>query len=204
MKITDIILSIPPYISTAWKNVVSLRVQGSTLLVELASGSKVEIPNLDAPTLKLIFAAHASSCESKKLAIPLIPGIEALGNLWQHSPEQASSPDLPPEMIEKIEMVAKNMPPAEANLLPKAEPHCNCPYCQIVRVIHTCHTPIEEEVTDADLQFRDWDIQQEADKLYVVMNPFDKKEHYHVFLGEPLGCTCGQKNCEHLQAVLKS
>ncbi|MGH2612567.1 MAG: hypothetical protein ACRDFB_05905, partial [Rhabdochlamydiaceae bacterium] len=62
----------------------------------------------------------------------------------------------------------------------------------------------EEEVSDEDLKFRTWDIKQENDKLYSVTNPLDKKEHYNVFLGKPLGCTCGNKNCEHIQAVLKS
>jgi hypothetical protein len=36
------------------------------------------------------------------------------------------------------------------------------------------------------------------------MNPLDHKEHYNVFLGDPIGCSCGNNNCEHIQAVLKS
>ena len=57
-------------------------------------------------------------------------------------------------------------------------------------------------MNEEDLKFRNWEIEQTADKLYIVTNPFDKNEHYSVFLGDPLGCTCGEKNCEHIRAVL--
>jgi hypothetical protein len=61
-----------------------------------------------------------------------------------------------------------------------------------------------EEISDDDLKFRDWEIAQTEANLYSVTNPLDPSEHYSVFLGEPLGCTCGSKNCEHIKAVLKS
>jgi hypothetical protein len=66
--------------------------------------------------------------------------------------------------------------------------------------------PLEEieEVSDEDLKFRDWEIKQTAEQLYTVTNPLDANEHYNVFLGSPLGCTCGDKNCEHIRAVLTS
>jgi hypothetical protein len=206
IKITDTILSIPPYISTSWKNIAALQVEGNTLFIELITGSRVEVPNLDQPIISQIFAAHAQVHEVKKIIFPVLPGLEAFGNLWQHTPEQAGSPDLPPEFLERIETLMKTMGISDTNLLPKAEPHCNCPYCQVARVMHDRMNPSEPEeaITEEDLRFRDWDIKQEADKLYTVINPFDHKEHYNVFLGEPLGCTCGQKNCEHLQAVLRS
>ncbi|NGX33463.1 MAG: hypothetical protein K1060chlam4_01531, partial [Candidatus Anoxychlamydiales bacterium] len=40
--------------------------------------------------------------------------------------------------------------------------------------------------------------------LYRVTNPLDENEHYSVFLKDPIGCTCGKKNCEHVKAVLNS
>ena len=61
-----------------------------------------------------------------------------------------------------------------------------------------------EEVTDEDLKFRTWDIKQPGKKLYLVTNPLDNNENYNVFLGKPVGCTCGQKYCEHIKAVLNS
>ena len=61
-----------------------------------------------------------------------------------------------------------------------------------------------EEVTIDDLRFREWDIKQTGDKLYTVANPLHAEEHYTVFLGSPIGCTCGEQNCQHIRAVLNS
>jgi hypothetical protein len=78
-------------------------------------------------------------------------------------------------------------------------------HCQIAKALHgELPEEQEEEVTDEDLKFRLWDIDQTGDKLYVVTNPLDSKEYYNVFLGDPIGCTCGEKNCEHIRAVLNS
>jgi hypothetical protein len=221
MKITDKILSLPPYISTAWKNIVSIHVEtrpyGHVLLIELITGSKVEVPNLDPKLMEKIFQMHEMVLEkegpqnpvaTQTFAIPLPFPIEGLTNVLQHNPEQADTPPLPPEILEKIHSL-KGVLPEDISQNQKAEPHCNCPYCQITRAItgaEVVEVPaqIEEEVSAEDLTFRNWDIKQESDKLYCVTNPLDGKEHYNVFLGEPVGCTCGSKNCEHIQAVLRS
>ncbi len=222
MKITDKILSLPPYISTAWKNIVSIHVEtrpyGHILLIELVTGTKVEVPNLDHKLMEQIFSMHALVLEKESqnpiatqtFAIPLPFPIEGLTSTLQHNPEQADTPPLPPEILEKIQSL-KGILPEDLTSLQKAEPHCNCPYCQITRAItgalleaEASIPQIEEEVTAADLTFRNWDIKQEGDRIYSVTNPLDGKEHYNVFLGEPVGCTCGSKNCEHIQAVLRS
>jgi hypothetical protein len=219
MKITDKILSLPPYISTAWKNIVSIHVEnrpyGHVLLLELITGSKVEVPNLDPKIMEKVFAMHALVMEqegpknpvaTQTFAFPLPFPIEGLTSVLQHNPEQADTPPLPPEILEKIQSL-KGVLPEDLSSMQKAEPHCNCPYCQITRAMTDAEAPlatIEEEVSAADLTFRNWDIKQESDRLYSVTNPLDGKEHYNVFLGEPIGCTCGNKNCEHIKAVLSS
>lgn len=217
MKITDKILSLPPYISTPWKNIISLHVEnrpyGHILLIELVTGSKIEIPNLDPKIMDKIFHMHTVVLEqegqrnpvaTQTFAIPLPFPIEGLTSALQHNPEQADTPPLPPEILEKLQSI-KGAIPEDPSSMPKAEPHCNCPYCQITRALTgTSEEMVEEEVTLEDLTFRNWDIKQESDQLYSVTNPLDGKEHYNVFLGEPLGCTCGNKNCEHIQAVLRS
>jgi len=222
MQINDKILSIPPYISTSWKNIVSLQVEtkpsGLILIIELISGSRVEIPNLDRTAIDHIFKAHADYLDlgSKKnlplpqslgLSFPFpVPGMDGFTSVLQHNMEQANSPDLPPELVEKIRELAKTINIDDLSVIPKPEPHCNCPHCQIMRAMigSEVSASVEEVVSDEDLKFRTWDIVQQADKIYIVTNPLDLKEHYSVFLGEPLGCTCGQKNCEHIQAVLHS
>ena len=82
-------------------------------------------------------------------------------------------------------------------------------HCQIMRIMRedqeeATDNSHEEEVTAEDLRFREWDIEHSGDHLFVVSNPLNQQEQYNVFLGKPVGCTCGQPNCEHIRAVLNS
>lgn len=236
MKINSKILSIPPYISTSWKNIASLHIetQESTLflVVTLLSGARIEVPDLEFPMIETIFAAHTRYMELEEKAIqpkaprPPIPneqmisfgiplknalnGMENFGAMLNHNPEQANSPDLPPDVIDRIAQLSKTLGIDDSNVIPKPEPHCNCMHCQIARAIQDgCSgegqkQPEEEIVSDEDLKFKSWDIIQTGDNLYVVSNPLDSKEQYNVFLGDPVGCTCGHTHCEHIRAVLNS
>ena len=143
--------------------------------------------------------------------------MESLGNMgnlgWflQHSQAQANFPNLPQELITKIASVSKALGlDHQLENVAKAEPHCNCPYCQIARALHeeppieSSSTPKEEPVHEDDFKFREWDIKETGVNLYNVTNPLDQSENYQVFLGKPIGCTCGNKNCEHIKAVLNS
>lgn len=141
--------------------------------------------------------------------MPIRLGITGMDGMevFQHNQAQANSPDMPPEVLEKIAGMAKMMTNGDLNAFPKPEPHCNCPHCQVARAIHGMSTEeqIEEEsVSDEELQFRDWNITKNGDQLYVVSNPLNPKEQYSVYLGTPVGCTCGQSHCEHIKAVLYS
>lgn len=240
MKINSKVLSIPPFLSTSWKNVYSIQMEGLEhddpfLVIFLTNGIRVELPPLDTVTIEAIFVTHAKYIEelpSKvsslsqnnarnnepllSLGIPPIKlgslGIEHFGAAMQHNPNETNSPDIPQEIKDKISAISKVMGIEDPEMLPKAEPHCNCTHCQIARAIRNekeefkekLSEEIEEEVTSEDLRFHLWDISQTNEKLYVVSNPLDAQENYNVFLGDPVGCTCGQKNCEHIRAVLNS
>lgn len=132
--------------------------------------------------------------------------LEGVEMAFQHNQAMADSPDMPPDVLEKVAGVTKMLTGNEN--LPKPEPHCNCMFCQIARAIHGIPkqnpTELEDLVSEEDLKFRNWDIQKQGDKLYRVANPLDKDEHYQVYLGTPVGCTCGLPNCEHIKAVLYS
>ncbi len=132
-------------------------------------------------------------------------GIEGLETAFQHNAAQSNAPNLPNEIIEKISSIAKILTNGDLAGFPKPEPHCNCMHCQVARAIHNePKSEIEEAVTEEDLHFRNWDIQQIGEKLYSLTNPLDPREQYNVFLGSPLGCTCGENNCEHIKAVLST
>lgn len=219
MMISAQILSIPPYLSTKWKNIRSLHAQTDghqkfRLTVTLNDGVQVIIPDLDKPAVDSIFEAHARygavqetvSLPPGSIALPIGANADLLHGAMQHNPALANSLEIPKELLEKIASVAKVLGFEDASQLPKAEPHCNCPYCQIARALIGEEKTVakEEEISDKDLQFRSWDVKQTGEKLYRVANPLDEKEHYSVFLGDPLGCTCGLKNCEHIRAVLNT
>ena len=228
IKITDKILSIPPYISSSWSRIAALHMKGGVLAITLVDGDTVHIPNLNSETIHSIFQHHAlylekehttpavqdlsklkSIIEQGEPSIRLAFGssLEGFGNIMQHNPSQADSPDLPPEILQKIGAIAKIITPVDELLLPKAEPSCNCFHCQVTRALNPApaqHLLDEPEVSAEDLHFQQWSITQTGEKLFSVVNRLDEHEKYNVYLGQPVGCTCGKEGCEHILAVLKS
>ena len=229
IKITDKILSIPPYISTSWARIAALHMKGAVLAITLVDEDTLHIPNLDSETIHLIFQYHASYLEKEQS--PVIIGddlsklknvvdsgepsirfafgssMDGLGGMMQHNPNQANAPDLPPEILQKIGAIAKILGSDEEVLLPKSEAGCNCFHCQIARALNPTSSAVateEPEISDNELEFQQWNITQTGEKLYVVANRLDEHEKYNVYLGQPIGCTCGKEGCEHILAVLKS
>lgn len=219
MKINHKILSLPPYVSTSWKNVSLLSMEEGALVILLHDGAKISIPGLDNAIVEEIFTAYERHVEADKptesgpsFEMPMLGtggmGLEvggAFGPFMQHSQELANTPDFPKEMLDKVARVAKTMglDPDQTDL-PKAEPHCNCPYCQVARALFAEEQEEEEIVSDDELTFREWDIEEIGKHQFTVTNPIDTNEVYHVYLGEPVGCTCGVSNCEHINAALRS
>jgi hypothetical protein len=223
MKINSKVLSIPPFISIAWKSVTSIHMENLNhnpiLVILTTNGARIELPALDLVMIETIFAAHAQYAEelaSKNTSqgrknFPQIHigsfNLDSFNNPFQHNPEQIDAPNLPREIVDKILTLSDEMGIDNHNLFPTPEENCNCLHCQIARTFREEkdkeQTP-EEAVTEEDLRFRLWDISPASDTLYLVTNPLDAQENYHVCLGDPVGCTCGQKNCEHIRAVLNS
>ncbi|MBA3722841.1 MAG: hypothetical protein H0W88_10645 [Parachlamydiaceae bacterium] len=236
MKINDKILSIPPFVSTSWSRITSLIMKGNLLVISLNDGNSLSIPDLPTEIIESIFTHHAEYLEKSKPDSAITHSLmlndeeqlnrlleqghgsimkfgfgtsDEMGNMMQHNPEQAESPDLPPEVVQKIAAISKILTSEEV-LMPKPEPSCNCFHCQIARAmlstspitIENAH--IEPVVSDAELTFQEWDINQTGDKLFSVTNRLDENEKYNVYLGQPIGCTCGHEGCEHIIAVLKS
>lgn len=137
-------------------------------------------------------------------------GLNGMENAMQHNAAHADTPPVPREILEKISGIVKLITGGDTTAFPKPEPHCNCVHCQIARALHgkssqeEGKSEEEETVTEEDLKFRTWDIAPAGEKLYIVTNPLDPNEHYSVFIGSPVGCTCGEPHCEHIRAVLSS
>lgn len=235
MKITPQILSIPPYLSTTWKNIAALHTVAEAdsyrLFVLFYNQTQAEVPGLSKREIDLIFAAHALYLRGGREETSLLPlpgnaplafSIEGFRPLFggagdsteifagglHHNPAQANLPPLPADFLEKITAMLRSLQIAEG-AMPPAESDCSCIYCQIARNLHESPPSLKEEaeeetVSEEELTFRTWDIEQKGKELYTVTHPLDKAESYTVFLGTPLGCTCGNKDCEHIQAVLRS
>jgi hypothetical protein len=126
--------------------------------------------------------------------------LDSIASQLQHNPEQANLPPIPAHVLSKILTILQSISPnGEELLFDKEHPGCHCTSCQLARA----SDGEKEEIVDAaELTFRDWEVSQKDQKLYEVVNPLDTNEHYTVFLGDPIGCTCGSKNCEHIRAVL--
>ncbi|MBF5051219.1 Uncharacterized protein CLAVI_000860 [Candidatus Clavichlamydia salmonicola] len=139
------------------------------------------------------------SGNSSKTIIPNIEGLEGIEMILQHNSAQNNHPLLDQDSLEKMIGIVHVVTNGNLKLFPNPEPHCTCIHCQTSRSIHS-----EEDVKDEELNFSSWEIAQTGDNLFTVINPLDPNEQYNVFLGDPIGCTCGQKDCEHIKAVLYS
>ena len=235
VKINEKIFSVPPYLSTNWSRIAALHIKGGILAVTLTDGETIDIPNLSAEAIDLVFSYHAAYLEKEHVEhLPIthsdiikqqmmnppsdsalsfsINSFDGLGSPMQHNPAQANAPDLPPEVLEKIAAVARIFNPEETKILPPPEPSCNCFHCQILKALNPPSAGIpplnlehaHEVVPDEELRFEQWGIVQTGDNLFSVTNKLDTAEKYSVFLGNPVGCTCGKEGCEHILAVLKS
>lgn len=238
MKITSKILSIPPYISTQWEYVASLRVIDEKLSISMKDGTTCSIPNLSETIIDQVFACHTEFLEATALQKIELENIFAgvrtglrdlfstigklganamgsIGKALEHDPKSAGLPDVSPEIAEKIRLLLSVIPEEDLLNMPEAQPNCNCMYCQINRILRQAlaekkgetpelsHEP-EEPIEEKELQFSEWIVEPIADKLFKVTNKLDPKEEYRVFLGNPIGCTCGKDHCDHIIAVLRS
>lgn len=232
MLINSKILSIPPFISAQWNQIEFITTENDSVIVHFRSGKEAEIPEASPELIQKIFQAHKSFAESERqIALPPIPPLPqgtplfgtsdikvafssmdpgSVGIPLQHLEELRDAPNIPPEVLEKVRSVSKLVPPEDLVNSAKPVENCNCPFCQIASAIHEDASlklaqEIEEEtVDDADLKFEEWKIEQKGDKLFEVQSKLDSDESYSVYLGEPVGCTCGKQGCEHILAVLKS
>lgn len=233
MQVNSRFISFPPYLSTSWEHVRAIHKnpQGS-LTFFLVRGETVSLPPLGEEEIGKIYRSHAEFLEDqvlkktapqeKPLSLKEIPFRFAIGSsdefqkdaltAMQHTEQDKHLPDLPEEITKKIAEVIRILAPKDEESLPKPEPHCNCAHCQIARKVqgveikhpHLIQEEAGEEVSNDELKFEQWEIQQTGEKLFSVKNKLDEKESYSVHLGNPIGCTCGSAGCEHILVVLKS
>ncbi len=233
MKINSKYIFIPPYISTSWAFVTAIRSIGDDLFISLNNGETVTVPKLSHDDMVQVFNSHAQFLEkntsipptssgfsqavrqflnddpSQSMKINLGP-LSELGEISRHNPEQSNGPELPSEILNKIREITHIIGPPDSELLPLPIQDCLCFFCQISRAIHFSASnklPIYEELQMEkveEIHFENWEVKEAGQNLFNVVSKLDNHEHYTVFLGSPIGCTCGKENCEHIVAVLRS
>jgi hypothetical protein len=228
--ITDRFISIPPKVSVSWREITSLYMRDEGLHLLLKGGELVVLHDLSDEMIDKIFHHHALHLDRRAeerhrevmgplgrlmqlpegtesvVRIGFAP-LDAMGMMVQHNPDQKDAPPLPNDLIEKISGVLRLLSPDDPDALPKPEGNCYCFHCQIARSIQPAaekDEEIDEEINPSELSFSDWEVQEAGDKLFSVTNKLNKEERYSVYLGTPVGCTCGRENCEHIVSVLKS
>lgn len=235
MLINREVFSLPPFISTSWGHIKALYMQEDQLVVCLSEGIIIKIPSIPANLLEKIFQSHAeyiteqakaNSLKRRRREPDLFTAMDAplrigsismenmVSNAYQHNPEQSDMPDIPPEILEKIVNVTKLLMPEGDLQIPKAEPHCNCLFCQMSRAIHQEMEqaeviPPQQEETKmlpvADTLPTQWVIESIGEHCYEVYQQEAPSTKFKVFLGEgQVGCNCGQQGCDHILAVLRS
>ena len=169
MRINHKILSIPPYISTSWKHILSLKAESDALLVHLQDGSHITIPHLHPSIMEAIFATHAKVLETEPKTPPQAPSlslslelIDSPPSTLKHSPEDKDCPDLPLEVLQNILIMARTMGLQNSPFLPEEEPFCHCPHCQIVKALKSSSSELlEEDISEEDLSFNSWILQKQ-------------------------------------------
>lgn len=228
MRINHKVLSIPPYLSTSWKNIVSLQSSQAndktSLTIQLLDGSCVQIPEINPEIVTIIFNSHAKHIEqeatstqspapSTQAQIPQLAflELETIQSMLHHKEEERNSPNLPEPLLNKVSELSKEIGFSELGHLPTPEPSCNCPHCQIAKVIRKTFLTApsileeeEEEILASDLSFRSWIIKPLHKNLYQVSHPDEQSKIYQVTLESPIECSCGSNQCEHILAVLNS
>ncbi len=176
MKITEKMLSIPPYISTTWDNIASIHMDGDHLIISMNDNKTITITDLSVEVVEKIFECHEAFLEERQphqkqpkvtssqekisnqemlMGFPFRVGIggsipEGLGQTLQHNPAYADLPLLPPEVAQKISLLGKVVSPEDLQAMPPAEPNCNCIYCQIIRIMHKTQNPNDVETHEIE------------------------------------------------------
>ncbi len=208
MIINKHVLSIPPYISTSWRDIELLLSDGhSTLNIYLKNGTLVRIAHLPKEQLDLIFAIHQEILLQKPALIPT-QALDPLlfnfaGPFLEHDETLSDSSPLPEEVKERLRSLIQGLPKIEAQRLPPIHENCHCPHCQLMGLLVEPELK-EEEVSDEDLRFSTWITYPVSSSEVIVEHPYDKQQCYRVFLKNPVGCSCGETGCEHLKHVLRN
>jgi hypothetical protein len=208
MIINKQLLSIPPFISTSWKDVELLLSDGQhTLNIYLKNGTLVKISHLLKEQLDLIFNVHQEILltQAQDLAAPLIDPLffQFSGPFLEHDPELSDANPLPDEVKARLQSLLEGLPKIDSAKLPQPILGCNCPHCQLMTLINVPKNE-EEYVDDEELKFASWDVNQLSDHLFKLTHPYDETDIYYVSLESPISCTCGEKNCEHIEHILRN
>ncbi len=128
-----------------------------------------------------------------------------------HNPQFSQSPPLPKEILDKITLIAKAI---GGDMIKEVEPVelCNCFFCQIARALKNERTEDRKPHVPKNLPKDllrggidpEWMVDEVGPHMFRVVSREEPEVIYQVYLGEPIGCSCGSNRCQHIIAALKS
>lgn len=206
MIINKQLLSIPPFISTSWKDVELLLSDGkNTLNIYLKNGTLVKISHLLKEQLDLIFQVHQEILlsQAQDISAPLVDPLffQFSGPFLEHDPELSDASPLPDEVKSKLLSLLKSLPKMDATKLPIAHENCGCPHCQLMNLMKGQEE--DDIVTDEELRFATWRVEEIENNYFKLTHPYQESEIYFVSLSDPISCSCGQNHCEHVEHILR-
>ena len=205
MKISRKVLCIPPYLSISWDQIAYMQAffpqdsdQGE-MHITCKDAKTIVIPLLSPKEIHTIFACHARFLEEPYLSTPSISFdmISSPLHLCEHDPAQQNAPDLPGELLQQFSRLSTVLDASILSVIPKPEPHCNCPCCQISRVIHA---PTSSHYAPQAT----WNIYPIDQNSYKVSHTEQQDISFLVSLSPNVHCSCGSHTCEHIRMVLRS
>jgi hypothetical protein len=208
MIINKQLLSIPPFISTSWKDIELLLSDGqNTLNIYLKNGTLVKISHLLKEHLNLIFSVHQEILlnQAQEVTTPIIDPLffQFSGPFLEHDPDLCDASPLPDEVRSKLKSLIENLPKMDPSKMPVVHDNCFCPHCQLINLIFE-NTEKEELVSDSDLTFSTWIQEEVSDDEIKLIHPYNSDEFYIIKLQNPLQCSCQMPDCEHLLHVLRN
>ncbi len=184
--------------------------------LELAAEDDDQLKNLkDSPFFSNLFQAPPMDTNvATSFGAPISFHLDANdpSSLFQgHNPAFANSPPLPKEILDKITLIAKAI---GGEMVKEVEPitGCNCFFCQIAR--HLQKEKVEEKKPHVPKNLPkdllrggidpEWMVEEVGPHMFTVSNRDEPGANYQVYLGNPIGCSCGSNRCQHIIAALKT
>lgn len=232
MRITPIMISIPPYITAPWDSIAAVHAEKDregldVLVISLANDYRVYIPSLTQEEISSIASTYEKFIEgefgkmSDNMPGNLVSNItEVFQQIFSsvknqptpvgvmsipvfHSPSQSSLPILDKESLRRIIKTISAVSEAGGTTFLEGKPEKDCNCIYCQACRYVQATREEKEVSKESFEFSSqWKVIPIGNETFKVMDSLDAGNEYVVSLQPTLKCSCGLNKCDHIKNVL--